>query len=208
MAQSKEQASNPLSPRSNEDAILEAIAALGGAPPEAVDGPSGCGGSSRCGGCSGTHGGGCSGTSGGASGGGSYGSAPGARRAASPGRRRKPEGGKPRAPSPFATRGPWRDEKEASTAMSCMACGGKRKSVYIQCVECKRNGVAEYRRALCKACCRSCDTCEVSLCPTCKRDVHVSCRRCRAPCRRSGYTDSCGLGKEVCCACKCSTTKA
>jgi len=89
-----------------------------------------------------------------------------------------------------------------------MACKGKKKPVYVQCVECKRNDVAEYRRILCSQCVRTCETCEVPLCPPCKRDVHVSCRKCKTSCRRSHWSNSCKLGKEVCCKCKHTTSTA
>ena len=142
--------------RSNEDAILEAIAMLGGVPPPDENSKPAVTAATSS----------------------SRGNTAG-RRAPSPGRKRS----KPKAPSAAAAPA-WRDEKEAATASTCCACKGKKKAIYVQCVECTRNGVAEYRRVVCSQCVRFCETCEVDLCPTCKRDVHVSCRKCGTRCRR------------------------
>jgi hypothetical protein len=57
-------------------------------------------------------------------------------RASSPGRRKpsKPSA----APDPATGGRAWKDEKEAATAATCMACKGKKKPIYVQCAECKR----------------------------------------------------------------------
>lgn len=117
-------------------------------------------------------------------------------RGASPARRRKPPPPAASNPPPAATPTEFGD---------CMVCKGKRKSIYQQCEECARHGVAEYRRILCNSCKRTCETCGfMTLCPTCKRDVHTTCRRCNSLCRRRDYNKSCqALGKEACCKCKC-----
>lgn len=132
-------------------------------------------------------------------------------RAASP--RRGPSPGKPFHAKPARSDGKYRDEKAAEVGGCCMACKGKRKSIYVQCAECKRTGVAESLRILCASCSRTCDVCEITLCPTCKRNVHTACRHCGARCRRTDFAarlavDGCGLGKDVCCKCKAQTVKA
>ena len=137
---------------------------------------------------------------GGNGGGAATGSAPSARRAPSPGRKRKPQ-----TPAKKSGSASVPDEKSACTGGECMACHGKKKSVYVQCEECKRDGVAEYRRILCASCSRTCEACGgLTLCPKCKRDVHTSCRGCGVSCRRRDYfADTCkGLAKGACTSCK------
>lgn len=123
---------------------------------------------------------------------------------------RRRTGSTPRAASAPKRRPPasvaaqrWHDEKAAEEGGRCMACKGKKKSIYRVCAECTRMGKPEHESVLCASCCRGCETCEVYICPPCKRNVHTSCGQCGVRCRRRDFRKTLGtLSTEACCTCK------